>query len=626
MEINGMSRRSKNRVKINDSFQNPATRSGFFMPNVMEATQYPVTRLSMDFQLLSSLYRNHWIIARIIDTIPKDMMKNGYEIQTQASPEAIDKIIKLERQVKLQKKIRTGLTWGRLFGGAAGLILLKGHENYLDEPLRIEDVLPDSFKGLLIFERWTGVDPGIELIDDICSPDFGLPKIYNITVNNGGQLLKVHHSRILRFEFNELPYIEKVANQYWGLSEIERVFDELKKRDNVSWNIAMLTFMANLRTLKVDGIGQLLAATSEQAQQRLWEYVNAQNALTNNNGLQIIDKNDEYQNHQYTFGGLADVYNGFMLDIAGAAEIPVTKLYGRSPSGLNATGDGDLENYYNKIEQEQEDVLRPIYDRLLPIMFMSEIGAVPDDLDYNFNPVKNLTDAEKADIASKNIATATSLFNVGVISQKTLLLEAQKQSYKTGLLTCINGEDIEKANDKVENMSEGFGGFGDSFGDVQLNDSVDANGKEHAPKGSSDGGRFVESGGSSSESSQEPQDISELLGKEHAGVKGEAAIDKLLKEKNGHVKGAFYRKETGHIDLIWGDDDKGLQHIIKRRESEGFDGESFVAELPKVIRNGEFDRQKTGRFVFSHGNLRAVVSPDLHKNRLTFLLTAFENY
>ncbi len=59
------------------------------------------------------------------------------------------------------------------------------------------------------------------------------------------------------------------------------------------------------------------------------------------------------------------------------------------------------------------------------------------------------------------------------------------------------------------------------------------------------------------------QDISKLLGKEYKGFKGQDAINKLLAEKQGHIKAAFTRSDIGDIDLLWGNDDIGLQHIIK---------------------------------------------------------------
>ena len=83
-------------------------------------------------------------------------------------------------------------------------------------------------------------------------------------------MYKVHHSRLLRFTGDDLPYWESQAEQQWGASVIESIFDELKKRDNVSWNIAQLTFMASLRILKRADMGQMLSATDEQTKAELY--------------------------------------------------------------------------------------------------------------------------------------------------------------------------------------------------------------------------------------------------------------------------------------------------------------------------------------------------------------------
>lgn len=65
------------------------------------------------------------------------------------------------------------------------------------------------------------------------------------------------------------------------------------------------------------------------------------------------------------------------------------------------------------------------------------------------------------------------------------------------------------------------------------------------------------------ETDSEPaKDISGLLGEEFKGYKGQAAVDKLMREKKGHVKGAFHRDDIGDIDLLWGNDYLGLQHIL----------------------------------------------------------------
>ena len=450
---------TKKTVKTKDAFQNPLARTGVFMPNLLEATNYPLTRFTRDWQTITSLYRSHWVVRRVIDVIPEDMTKNGYKILSQIDPDQIRKLENIMRRTGTHRNLLKAMKWGRLFGGAGALMIIDGHEDNLDEPLELDQVMPGTYKGLLVLDRWSGITPNEALVEDPDDPEYGLPKSYQITSDVLPKGIKVDHSRIIRFTGRQLPYLEELAENYWGASELEHIIDELKKRDNVSWNIAMLTFMASLRVVKMEGMSQIMALGNHKAQEDLYNTVQAMNALMNNNSIQVLGENDNYETHQYTFGGIGETYDRFMMDLAGAAETPVTKLFGRSPAGMNATGESDLQNYYDSIEEKQENELRPIYDKLLPVVMMSTFGGVPDDFDYEFNPVRRAPEDEMADLASKNTDSVTKAFQAGLISQRVALKELRQQSEQTGMWTNITDEDIEKADDEVMNPDEGMGGM-----------------------------------------------------------------------------------------------------------------------------------------------------------------------
>ena len=110
-------KQKKQPVKTNDAFQNPLTRSGVFMPNALEATQYPLTRFSRDWQTINSLYRSHWVVRRIIDVIPEDMTKNGYKILSQIDPDNLQKLESTFRRTSTHRHILRGLKWEALRRG-----------------------------------------------------------------------------------------------------------------------------------------------------------------------------------------------------------------------------------------------------------------------------------------------------------------------------------------------------------------------------------------------------------------------------------------------------------------------------------------------------------------------------
>lgn len=623
------------RARANDAFSNALARLGAGTPNLMEGTQYSLSRLTRDYSLLNALYREHWIIRQIIDIIPSDMLKNWITLTTEVSPNLLKRLDLELRKTQLIQKLKKGFQWGRLFGGAVGVMVVAGQGNDMAAPLDLRLMVPGDFCGIMIFDRWNSIDPSLEIVDDIRDPEFGLPKYYTITDNNTGQVVKVHYSRILRFTGDDLPSWEAQAEQNWGASVIESIFDELKKRDNVSWNIAQLTFMASLRVLKMADMGQMLSATDEQTKAELYRTIQAQNWLMSNMGMQVIDAGDDMQSHQYTFGGISDTYKQFMMDVAGAARIPATKLFGRSPEGMNATGESDLQNYYDMIAQEQEANLRPILNKLLPVLCMSVFGAVPDDLDFEFDPVSEPSDKERSDLAKSGTENVVTALNAGLVSKRTALKELKQQSERTGVWTNITDADILKASDEIEEEGE-IGGYpGMEEGPKQpesIGDSDDWAEDEH-PR--DEGGKFISGAGKgfsggenvkkkapkyTKEEGYEKQVGKPLKGNYH----GYEAIQALVKTKSGYVPNAFTRKDIGEIALPWGDDFMGLKHIIQERQSQGVNISEFLPKLSDIIENGTLEI-KNGRYYIQKEHYTAVISPTYFDDHFTFVLTGWDD-
>ena len=118
--------------------------------------------------------------------------------------------------------------------------------------------------------------------------------------------------------------------------------------------------------------------------------------------------------------------------------------------------------------------------------------------------------------------------------------------------------------------------------------------------------------------------IDEYL-KLNEAAKGQKAIDYLLLKQEGEVKNAFHRNDIGNIDLIWGDDTKGLKHIITRRTQQNIDIKEFLSDLAEVIEEGQLVRiNNRGRYeIFLNGKM-AIIEPASINGKQTFLLTAFK--
>ena len=126
-----------------------------------------------------------------------------------------------------------------------------------------------------------------------------------------------------------------------------------------------------------------------------------------------------------------------MMDMAGAAEIPATKLFGRSPQGMNATGESDLRNYYDMISSLQERQLRPALERLLPVMALSCWGYIPEDLEIVFEPVSTSTPLERAELARALSEPVIQAFSAGLLTREQALEELRDRGSGLGLFRKI---------------------------------------------------------------------------------------------------------------------------------------------------------------------------------------------
>lgn len=426
-----------------DGYSNVPANLGAGANNLVQTANYVMERFTWDYYTLNILFRDNWIAKAIIEKPANEMLKNGFSIHSQIEPDKIDKIMNIWQKTKTQNKFLKCLKWARLYGGCL-LIPMIENQGDLSKPLDYETIMPDSYKGCFTVDRWSGVSPSIELVDNITDPDFGQPEYYDVSDNTTGKTFRIHHSRVIKMVGREMPYWEEIAETYWGASELEHVYTELKKRDDTSANISFLIFLANIRVFKMDGMSQMLSIGDQQAAQRVYETMKTMNHLMCNTGTLAIDKEEDFAMHGYSFTGINDVYESFMLDISGAAEIPVDKLFGRSPSGFNS-GAETLQNYYDTIDEKRETYVREPLEKIVKIITMSALGEIPDDIEIDFNPVRRPSDLEKSDLAQKNAQPIFDAYAGGLIGKGTALKELKQQSDITGLWTNITDEMIQEA-------------------------------------------------------------------------------------------------------------------------------------------------------------------------------------
>lgn len=435
-----------------DSFANFAASLGLQTNNISAGAQYEFSFLTRNRLELEAMYRGSWVIGMVVDAPADDMTQAGISLHSDQNPKDIEAINEAIEDLQIWPSLTSIIKWSRLYGSCLGVLLIDGQA--FDTPLRLDTVRKGQFKGILPVDRWQVVPSFGELITDL-GPDMGLPKYYTMTANAiMPGLGKIHHSRVIRMDAIELPFYQKTIDSLWAESVIERLYDRLVAFDSTTTGIAQLVFKAYLRTIKIKDL-RTIVATGGKAYEGLVKQMDNIRRFQSSEGLTMLDMDDEFEAHNYTFAGLDDVLIQFGQQLSGAAEIPMVRMFGQSPKGMNATGESDLRNYYDSIRKKQETRLRRPVKRLLELIARSTLDKeLPEGFTFKFNPLWQIGEAEKADIAVKDEQSIGGAFDRGLISQQTALKELRQSGYVSGRFSNITDEEINDADDQLPDPSE----------------------------------------------------------------------------------------------------------------------------------------------------------------------------
>ena len=428
-----------------DSFQNFAARVGLGAGSQHDQSTYSANYLSRNRLLVESMYRSSWVVGQVVDVVADDMTREGINMRGLQSPEDAEEINQELDRLQVWDKLNKTIKWSRLYGGAIAVMMIDGQN--VSTPLNINTVAKDQFKGLLVLDRWMVV-PSLEDLVTEYGPYYGMPKYYDVITDSVGLCnQKIHYSRVVRMDGVELPYWQAIAENLWGQSVIERLEDRLTIFDSATLGAGQLVYKAHLRTYKVKGLREIIAkggrlydALVKQIQQiRQWQ---------SNEGMTLMDAEDTFETHQYSFTGLDNLLMQFGQQIAGATGIPLVRLFGQSPAGFSATGESDLSNYYDNINQQQEGRMRTPLQTLLAVVSLSKLGkALPNSFKFDFASLWQIDEKVKAEVANTVAQAVTTVEESGLISRKTALKELRQSSEVTGIFSHITDEEIEAADD-----------------------------------------------------------------------------------------------------------------------------------------------------------------------------------
>jgi phage-related protein (TIGR01555 family) len=430
-----------------DSFVNFMQRMGMGADNALSTSSYGFNPITRNRVMLEWIHRGSWLGGVAVDIIADDMTRAGVDYLTELKPDDQERIEHCLTRYAVWGQLNETIKWGRLYGGAICVMLIDGQD--LRTPLRLESIGPGQFKGLLALDRWM-VDPTLEDLVTEFGPHLGLPKYYRVQANAPalrGQA--IHHSRVaVRHEGIRLPYNQRMTENLWGISVLERLYDRMVAFDSASTGAAQLVYKSYLRTLKVKDLRNIVAG-NEKAMKGLLQMVEMMRRFQGMEGITLLDAEDEFEVQQQTaFSGLSDALTQFGQQLAGALQIPLARLFGQSPAGFS-TGDTDMQLYYDSIKQQQASTLHHGVTMVHKAAAASEGIALPDNFSLGFRSLWDLNDQEKSTVAKSTEEAVAGAFNDGIIGRQTALRELRQSSRVTGVFTNITEEMIEEADDEV---------------------------------------------------------------------------------------------------------------------------------------------------------------------------------
>jgi phage-related protein (TIGR01555 family) len=297
-----------------------------------------------------------------------------------------------------------------------------------------------SLKRLRVIEPvWTY--PSSYNATDPLKPDWYKPSSWFV------QGKEVHSTRLLTFIGREVPDLLKPAYSFGGLSMSQMVKPYVDNWLRVRQSVSDLISTFSTSGIKTD-LSNFLAAGGDELFKRLVLF----NRNRDNQGLLVLDKNNEdYFNVSTPLGTLDQLQAQAQEHMASVSRIPLVKLLGISPAGLNASSEGEIETFDDSINAYQEAFFRPNLTRLLHFVMLNLWGVVDPAITFAFVPLTDLTPKEKAEVEKLEAETDDIRINGGVLAP-----EETRKSIANNPASRYPGIDPDQVSNLLEEEQEGL--------------------------------------------------------------------------------------------------------------------------------------------------------------------------
>ena len=227
---------------------------------------------------------------------------------------------------------------------------------------------------------------------------------------------EVHASRLLLFVGMPVPDILKPAYAFGGLSRSQvakpYVDNWLTTRQSVNDLIhafSVMILQTDMQSVLQSGNA---GAGGDAAVDAFFTRLDMFNNLRDNRGIFALNKDTEdFKNVVVPLSTLDQLQAQSQEHMAAVSRIPLVKLLGISPHGLNATAEPEIRVFYDTIHAQQEAFFRPNLTRVVDFVQLSLWGEVDPALTIKFEQLWSLDEKEEAEVRKIEAETDDILIN-----------------------------------------------------------------------------------------------------------------------------------------------------------------------------------------------------------------------
>lgn len=344
----------------------------------------------VDRYTLESMYRYEWVTRRAVEIPAKDATREWISL-IHDDPKKVELAEAELERIDARGKFEEGILLGRLYGGNV-MIVGAFDGRAPEEPLTVAKrptLFVANVDRFLAYPQTFYTDPEDSKFGEIETYLVNRPHVH------GSDVKRVHESRVIRFDGNYLPPLERIKNFTYGASIVENIFEAVRQFgiSNQSGAAVLEDFIT--KKLKIANLAQLIS--NDDGENILIKRLGIMAAEMSTNNIAIYGDDEELEKMGTPTSGLDDLMNIFIDIVSAAVEIPKSRFFHNQTGRLGGdAGANDLRNHYDNIAAFQKNRLRAKIQRFLDIT-LAPLGFEPGEMGFEFNPLWQLSEKEMAE-------------------------------------------------------------------------------------------------------------------------------------------------------------------------------------------------------------------------------------